>query len=341
MAGAQSELKAWAKENMKGLENATIPSFTPDFSDIDEEGVRWDVQQAIKHGFFSTLCASEVGLTLDEAKKFVSIVADEAKGKILAATTLIFNSFEQNIEMLKHAQKAGCSHVLLGWPPTFLPKSEDEAFEAAKKVCSAAPDVGVVLYTTHKLNFEHLNPAGLSPELLERLSGIENVVGIKAGSNDFSYIADIFRRCGDKVQVNTPLLGLSPVMHQAYKQQWIGAATYEIYQSPEKRYAVDAFNLVLKGEYDQAVKMIESLAPVQGIFESQMMPTIILGSYHWALLKFYQWCVGGNGGLVRSSLRIFSHQLMATKMAFRAIGINPSERDEEFIMGRANFAKMK
>jgi 4-hydroxy-tetrahydrodipicolinate synthase len=61
MAGTK-DYKAWAKENVKGLENVIIPSFNADFSDIDEEGIRWDVQQSIKHGFFSSLCSAEVGL---------------------------------------------------------------------------------------------------------------------------------------------------------------------------------------------------------------------------------------------------------------------------------------
>ena len=52
---ARTELKAWAKENVKGLENCIIPSFTPDLTELDEEAIRWDVQQSIKHGFFSTL----------------------------------------------------------------------------------------------------------------------------------------------------------------------------------------------------------------------------------------------------------------------------------------------
>ena len=39
MAPKRSELKQWAKEHMKGLETATIPSFTPDLSELDEEGM--------------------------------------------------------------------------------------------------------------------------------------------------------------------------------------------------------------------------------------------------------------------------------------------------------------
>lgn len=52
MSAKRSELKQWAKENMKGVENLTLPSFTRDLSELDEEGIRWDVRKSIEHGFF-------------------------------------------------------------------------------------------------------------------------------------------------------------------------------------------------------------------------------------------------------------------------------------------------
>jgi len=82
MAIKKSELKKWAKEHMVGVENCLFPSFSPDLSKLDEDGIRWDVQQSIRHGFFSTLCAAESGLTFEEARRFVEIVTDEARGKI-------------------------------------------------------------------------------------------------------------------------------------------------------------------------------------------------------------------------------------------------------------------
>ena len=56
----KSELKALAQKNMIGVENATFPSFTPDMADLDEDGIRWDVQQAIKHGFFSKIKSKDL-----------------------------------------------------------------------------------------------------------------------------------------------------------------------------------------------------------------------------------------------------------------------------------------
>jgi hypothetical protein len=77
------------------------------------------------------------------------------------------------------------------------------------------------------------------------------------------------------------------------------------------------------------------------LFQKQMMPLILIGSYHWSLLKYYQWCVGGNGGLTRHPFRLYKHELMEVKMVLRSVGIMPREPDEEFFAGRVNFAKKK
>ncbi|MBC8073777.1 MAG: dihydrodipicolinate synthase family protein, partial [Deltaproteobacteria bacterium] len=121
-----SSLKTWAKEHMIGVENTTMPSFTPDLSALDEVGIRHDVRMAKAHGFFSTLAATETGMTFEEQKRFVTIVADEAGEDILVSTTLLMDSFEQQAAMLAHAQTAGVDAVLLGLPANFYPRTSKE-----------------------------------------------------------------------------------------------------------------------------------------------------------------------------------------------------------------------
>jgi len=41
----RKNIKKWAKEHYKGLENCLIPTFTRDFTDIDEAGIRLDLSQ--------------------------------------------------------------------------------------------------------------------------------------------------------------------------------------------------------------------------------------------------------------------------------------------------------
>nr|MCU0493852.1 hypothetical protein [Chloroflexaceae bacterium] len=114
MGLSTSELKPWAWEKLRGVQNCLFPSFTPDLSELDEEGIRWDVQQSIKHGFFSSVCTTESGLTFDEARRFVQIVVEEAAGKLLVSTVAMFDTLQKNIAFLQHAEKVGCDMALIG-----------------------------------------------------------------------------------------------------------------------------------------------------------------------------------------------------------------------------------
>lgn len=339
MAIKKSELKEWAKENMVGVENCLFPSFSPDLSELDEEGIRWDVQQSIEHGFFSTLCAAETGLTFEEAKRFVEIVADEAGGKILVSVTLLFDSFEQNREMLRHAEEVGCHAILFGYPANWYPKSGEEIYQITKEMCDST-NLAIVLYPTPHYNFQRLHNSGFPLDALTRMADIENVVAIKVGEPGL--IAACERRFGDKILVSCPVERWLPLMVLGFGQQWIGAGCYEVFQSPEKPYLVDYFRLLREGKLDEAMEIYWMLTPARVIFEQQFMPTAMLGTYNWTQQKYYQWCVGGNGGLTRQpSMKIHQHEMEATKVGFRMIGIDPGEPDEEFYVGRLNYAKLR
>ena len=268
----KAELKAWAKKNMVGVENCTFPSFTPDMSELDEDGIRWDVQQAIKHGFFSTLCAAETGLTFEEAKKFVGIVADEAQDKILVSCTLLFDSLEKNREMLTHAEKVGCDTVLLGYPPNYYPKSEEEIYGLAKEMCDST-NLGIVLYPSPHYNFERLHFSGFSPALLERMADFENAVAIKVGEPGLA--ADCMRRFGDKIMISNPVERMLPLMHLSGKVQWIGAGCYEVFQSPEKPYMVDYFRLLREGKMDEAIGEFEAFMATERQLPSPTHPLAV------------------------------------------------------------------
>jgi len=333
----KSELKKWAKEHMKGVENVLLPSFTPDLSALDEEGIRWDVQQSIKHGFFSMLCAIECGLTFEEAKRFVTIAADEAKGKICVSVTLVCDSLDQNMAMLAHAEKVGCTHVLLGYPANMYPKSPEEVFKITQEMFDAT-NLPVVLYPSPHFNLERFHPAGFPPDLLARMAVLDNAVAIKVGEPGL--MAECVRAVGDKVLVSCPIERWWPLNWLAFKQQWIGAGPYEHLQSPEKPYLVEYSNLMMQGKMDQAMEIFWRLTPARVIFEKFHMQVMMLGTYPWTQYKYYQWLVGGNGGITRQpSIKIHQHEMETMKMGYRMIGINPKENDEEFFMGRSNYIK--
>jgi hypothetical protein len=79
----------------------------------------------------------------------------------------------------------------------------------------------------------------------------------------------------------------------------MGARCYEVFQSPEKPYLADYFNILLECEDDQAMEIYWRLNPMRNISEEQFNKTVMTGTYNWYKQKFHESCVGGNGGLTR------------------------------------------
>lgn len=335
----KTEMKKWAKEHMKGVENTLFPSFTPDMKELDEEGIRLDVRQSIAHGFFSMLCATETGLTLAESKRFVEIAAEEAKDKILVTTTLILNSFEEHMELMEHAEKVGLSGVLLGYPITFHPEEKEEIYEVTKRFCEAT-NMHITLYPSPHFPFSKFHNSGFPLDVMVRLADIPNVVAVKIG--ELGMYADVHRMIGDKVLLGCPVERYVPLLIQGSGMQWMGAGCYEVFQSPEKPYLVEYFNLLLEGKADAAMEIYWKLAPMRNIFEQQFNQTVMTGTYNWHQQKFYQWCTGGNGGLTRQpAMKLHQWEADAIKMGFYTIDIIPPDNDAEFYIGKMNYARMK
>ncbi|MFF7656241.1 hypothetical protein ACFZCY_41550 [Streptomyces sp. NPDC007983] len=80
---ARDEARDWARENLVGVVNCTIPSFTADLRAINEKAIRHDTRLAIEHGFMGTLGVSEVSIQLPEYLDFLRVIKDEAGDRLL------------------------------------------------------------------------------------------------------------------------------------------------------------------------------------------------------------------------------------------------------------------
>ncbi|GIK56773.1 MAG: dihydrodipicolinate synthase family protein [Chloroflexi bacterium] len=285
------------------------------------------------------MCATETGLTLPEAKQFLAIAADEAGDKIIVTTSLILDSFDDNMELMRHAEEVGVDGILLGYPPQFHSHTAEEIYEVTRQFCEAT-GMHVTLYPSPHFHFNRFHNSGFPLEIVERLAEIENVVAIKVG--ELGLYTDLYRLVGDKVLLGCPVERYAPLLIQGFGMQWMGAGCYEAFQSPERRYLVDYFNLLLAGQTAEAMEIYWKLAPARQTFEQQFNQTVMTGTYNWQQQKFYQWCVGGNSGLTRQpAMKVHTWEMEMTKMAFRMIDIEPRESVDEFIVGRANYRRQK
>ncbi len=325
--------KEWARVNFRGVENETIPSFTPDFLRLNEGAIRLDVRQAIRHGFASTLCSSEVGLSIQEAKEFISIATDQAGGKILVSTSAVLNTFDQNFEIINHAAKAGCSHVLVGYPPNFNPQTVKEIFDITKQMCEVA-DIGVVLYP--KFDFAKIDSAAVV-EMLKDLVKLPNVFAAKIFDDPVFYPACV-KAFGSDVLIASPNPATLVKNVQENGQQWIGAGPYEAFQTPDQPFFVEILNAALQGDFPRASGILSAITPALDNFFFHHTMSIELGTYHWPEHKYYQFCSGGNGGYVRQPvMKLRKDTMDKIKAAYQQSGItvNITPKDDDlFYSGR-------
>jgi len=336
----KSEAKKWSKKNLKGLEVPIFPSFTPDLQELDEEGIRYDVNHIIANGFTSALIAPEAcGMTFEERKRFVEIVVDEARGKIHTSVSVMQDTVEQDIEMLQHMEKVGGTFATLGHPVQYYPRSVEDIFQMYKYMCDST-NLAIVLFTG-RLHTRKFHPSYFPPELLPRIADIPNVVAMKVGGgSSMAITAMSFRLCGDKILVNDPMPDRWFITVPVYGQQWAGAGPFYGMQTPEKPRMVNIFNLLMKGEIDKAMDIYWELGALRdgsgGLGDSYFHTGIVTALSD----KYAHWCNGGNGGTVRQPTgRLYDYQKERIRAGLGALGLTPREPEEEFYVGRVNYAK--
>lgn len=339
--------KQWAKEHYKGIENLLLPSYSPDFKKLDEEGIRNDVRNSIRHGFFSTTCIP-VGVSTEEHKQFLSIACDEAKGKMLAGDIVAEKTEEADMAMIAHAEKAGCTHLLITPSRSLRAKTEEELYQGYIKRITAT-SLPVVLYAPVSKTYASFGPGGVPLRVFARLAQLPNVVGIKLSQG--LNLATSFQICealADKLLAGPVNLDFVPLLAKQYNVQWSGQWNVESVQSPEKPYAVELMRQINARKFDEAMKVYAALEPALDAFYKLQAPLILKGVHPWPHMKYFQWCTGGNGGLVRNLPSIPAGMIPVLdeaarsliKSTYQKVGITvTSAPDEEYLVGKAAFAK--
>ncbi len=340
----KSEAKEWARENQKGIECCVMPSFTPDLGKLDEDGIRHDVQHAVKQGWSSFLCAQEAcGMTFEERKEFLEIACDEAGDKIHVAVYSGIDTIASDIEMLQHFEKAGGTFFLLGFPVTCYPNSEEDIYGIARKICNAT-NLAVNMYANPQLmpDVGRFQRGRMSPKLYSKIAEIDNVTGFKAGPtmDDTGWFTECYRLFGDKILIASPSFASWPLMMIHFHQQWAPALLYDVYQTPDNPRCAKMFNLFLQGDIDHAMELYEQLLPINQAASRVGTEFHGSGLHSYTLWKYFHWMSGGNGGMLRPPCyRIFQHHKDVIRAAWRTAGLKPRENEEEFIVGRLNYEK--
>ncbi len=317
-AYSKTEAKEWAREVYQGLDTTHLPCFTADTLELDEKGIRHDISMLAEQGFFAITLVSggEAGTTLEEDKRWVRWCVDEVRGRAGITMNLRYYTLAENIMMAQLAEELGCHSVMISYPSNFHARSEDEVYQYTKAICDAV-NIAVILFPSVKNDFPA--PYRVSATTLARLAELPNVVALKIGVLEWTWIDECFRLFGDDILISYPFDDAWPTMIGKYNMQWSGAAPWHNMQTADDPRQVNMFKLIRAGRMDEAGALYWQTDPIRKAILSIAMPSALMGMYNFDQWKYCDELFGLTGGEMRMPKMIIhpwqKHQLREAMLA--------------------------
>jgi 4-hydroxy-tetrahydrodipicolinate synthase len=331
----KSEAREWARENMHGVANVIIPSYSSDLRRLNEKGIRHDVRKEIENGFWGALLVSEVAISVEEYEQFTRWAYDEAGGRLTLIHHAAFNTLEENIQAVQACERAGAELVLLSYPSNFYATSSNDIYDYTRKFCEAT-NLGVILFPVPLWGFERVHPAGMEPSLLKRMvADIPNIVAIKAegGMPTPAGFVQTWKTLSDKVVVTFPIESDGLPYAALVPMQFMGTSNSEYYGAMIPQ----IFKMIRGNQFEQAMELYWQIHPARmanlNATGAYLGATQFLNRMQW---KYQAWLNGYNGGPMRHpTMKVPDRVMKQLREALRASKLEVTELpDKEFFVGR-------
>ena len=329
----RGEIKDRARNEWAGGCSVTLPSFTEDFSALNEAGIRHDVARAAEVGFWGTLVASESGTTFEEYKRFLEVAAEAAPPGFKLVAHLSFDTVAQSLEVAALATGLGVEAGLLSYPPRFRPKRAADIVEHTRYITDRT-DLAMILFGASTWGFKPLAPSGFPLEALEEMSRIETAAALKyegGGSALVSSFMEVFDRCHEYVIVQNPMEQHAPALSKLFGVRWWGTSGYESFGDRVPRLMGE----LNAGRYDEAMSIFWSYnaaREAKGAFHATFGGANLIHRNGW---KYLAWLNGFNGGLLRMpQMRLSPGQMKSLRAGLDASGFELPDDDAGFYTAR-------
>ena len=329
----RGEVKERARSEWVGGCAVTLPSFTEDYSGLNEAGIRHDIVHAARLGFWGTLVAAESGTSFAEYKRFLEVAAEAAPVGFKLVSHLSFDTVQQSIEVAKLSEDLGIEAALLSYPQSFRPRSAAEIVEHTRYVADSS-GLALILFASSTWGFKPLATTGFPLEALEEIAKIETAAALKyegGGSAMPSALTQVVDRCGAHVIVENPMEQNVPFQSRLFGTRWWGTSGYDSFgdRVPKVMAALAA------GKYDEAMEIFWSYnaaREAKGAFHASFAGANLIHRQGW---KYLGWLNGFNGGLLRMpQMRLAPGQMKSLRAGMAASGFGLPAGDAEFYAGR-------
>lgn len=235
------------------LEGVIVPMLTPftDDEEIDEEALRhltnWLIDNGV-HGLFPNSSMGEFAkLFVEERKRVIDIVVDETNGRVPVVAGTGDVSTKIVMDITGHAKDAGADAVVVVSP--YYGEPVEEALFDHYKFINDNIDVPIVVY-----DIPMCTGYSLKPELVARLSELENVVAFKDSSGNMNKVLWTIQFTGGKISILQGFETLFvPTLLMGAHGGILGTANW----CP--RFMVDMYDTFKRGEIKEAAEMQKKL----------------------------------------------------------------------------------
>lgn len=334
MRFTRSEARDWARQNLTGVANVVVPSFSADLKRLNEEGIRHDIRREIECGFTGGLMVSEVAITLPEYEQFYAWSHDEAKGRWQPILHAAFDTLEDNIEAAKIAERNGGALALLSYPPNFYAETPEDIYQYTRAFCDGT-DLAVMLFPTGLWGFDRVSSSDIPTAILRRLiDDCPNVVAIKAegGRPTVMGVIECSRLFGDEVVISCPIENEMIPLAQVLPIQYSGTSNTEYFGPVIPR----VFGLLAAGEYEEATRIYWQIHPARRANAANSAYMAQTHFIHRMMWKYEGWLQGFNGGPLRQpTMRLHDSQMNSLRKGLTDSGLVPeTAHNREFFIGR-------
>ena len=168
------------KNSLKGMVSVQICPYTKE-GEVDIEGIKENTKFIVDFAKDSNKDAALLtngdtsewyANSIEEQKKVIKTVVDTVGGVIPVIAGVSQGAVRQTIRMAKYAEELGADCVMSH--PPYLHKASKEGVYQYYKTVAESVNIGVMVY-----NFPNVSGTLIPPDLMARLSKIENIVALK------------------------------------------------------------------------------------------------------------------------------------------------------------------
>lgn len=251
-----------------GIIPPIITPFTKDgeFNEpVFREMINYLIREGV-HGIFPLGTTGEFyAFNNEEARHILKVAVEEAAGRVPVYAGANHITTRGVIELVKIAEEVGCDAVSV-LTPMFISQTQDEIYEYYATI-AASTTLPIIIY-----NNKPKTNVTVEPATVARLAQIDNIVGIKDSTGDFTNTEEYLRltRGNDSFSV---LLGRDTLIYAGLCYGAAGAIASCANIAP--RIAADIYDKYIEGDLKGALEAQYKLAPLRIASNMGTFPAVI------------------------------------------------------------------